>query len=133
MLDIVLQYIPYVLIPVVGGIILSYSTEVLDSITPEWFKSKYSLFIFSLIVIFIETKAFESYYSGVYGFTFGYFANIMVALGFYKKYGSKFVNGVGDFIFEYIKKFLNQRLKHSSENKNTVPSQPIDQPPKNKE
>jgi hypothetical protein len=116
MLELIIQYLPYVLIPIVGGIVLSYSTEVLDSITPEWFKSKYSLFIFSVILIFLETKAFESYYFNLYGFIFGYFANIVVALGFYKKYGKKFVDGVGTFIFNYLKKFLNKKIKKLDNN-----------------
>lgn len=111
MVEFILQYIPYILIPIVGGVVLSYATEALDNITPEWFKSKYSLFIFSLIVIFIETKAFQSYYFNIYGFLFGYTANIVVAIGFYKRYGKKFVEGVGTFILDYLKKFLNQKIK----------------------
>jgi peptidoglycan biosynthesis protein MviN/MurJ (putative lipid II flippase) len=111
MVEFILQYIPYILIPIAGGIVLSYATEALDNITPEWFKSKYSLFIFSVVIIFIETKAFQSYYYNLYGFIFGYIANIVVALGFYKKYGKKFVEGVGTFVLDYLKKFLNQKIK----------------------
>jgi hypothetical protein len=128
-MEFLLQYIPYILIPVVGGIVLSYAAEVLDNITPEWFKSKYSLFIFSLIVIFIETKAFQSYYFNIYGFMFGYTANIVVALSFYKKYGKKFVEGIGTFVLDYLKRLLDQKIKKKDET--YASQQPIDQPPKN--
>lgn len=116
MSEFILQNIMYVLIPIIGGIVLSYTVEVVDDITPKCIRGRYILFVFSLILIFIETKAFEQYYSNIYGFIFGYFSNIIVALFFYKKYGREFVDNIGLFIFKYIKKFLNKKIKNLDNN-----------------
>lgn len=101
----------YLIIPIILGVFISFSSELIFRLTPSWFRLGYSFVVVTLITIssaFLLMKIFTNYYSGFYELIFAYTFNIGFAGLFYMIGGRALVKPLISLLVSKLKNLLKK-------------------------